>query len=174
MQLSALSEDLSNANVIDHCIPQLTKHRKVEHCMTAESNGQLLNTEMIAGQSIAVDEASMHSESMNDSQTSSITEKQAETESSTFLSCNVLSTRKRIYRYPGDIKDELIDQMTSASKSQCIRLLQSVCKAKDKKIKTLMLKKLRHTKKIVNLVKLLRELRQKCDLSENASEIIEV
>lgn len=99
-----------------------------------------------------------------------ITEKKAETT----LSCNVLNTPKKIYGYPGDIKDETVDQMTPKTKSHCIRLLKSACKAKDKCIKRLMVKEFRHKKKIASLVKLLGELRQKCDLSENASEIIEV
>lgn len=101
---------------------------------------------------------------------SSITEKKTETS----LPCNVLNTPKKIYRYPGDIKDEVIDQMSPKTKSHCIRLLKSACKAKDKNIKSLMVKEFRHKKKIASLKKLLSELRQKCDFSENASEIIEV
>lgn len=76
--------------------------------------------------------------------------------------------------YPGDIKDDIIDQLSLSTKSTCIKLLKRACLKKDHAIKRLYAKQIRDKKKIINLEELLTELRQQCGLSSNASNIIQV
>ncbi|XP_011869794.1 PREDICTED: uncharacterized protein LOC105563092 [Vollenhovia emeryi] len=149
-----VDDEFSNANITDdHCIPQSIKRLKIEKLTTAvkDSNSESSNAHVIADQWIPVNKTSMNPESENNSQrTSLITENKADTS----LPSNILNTPRKIYRYPGDIKDELVEQMSPTTKSNCIRLLKSACKAKDKTIQKLKVNEFRHKKKISSLEKL--------------------
>lgn len=84
------------------------------------------------------------------------------------------TTPNKKIRYPGDIADDILEEMTSRRLKKCVRLLKEVCRKKDHIIKRLHTEKTRQKKKIKTLQELLSNLNKKNLLSSNTCNLIEV
>jgi len=81
---------------------------------------------------------------------------------------------KKILRYPGDIRENRMKDMTPRTVIRSIELLKRACIKKDNTIKRLRTEQNRRKKKIESLQMLLTDLKQKCLLSSNSSDIVKV
>lgn len=90
------------------------------------------------------------------------------------ISKDICTTRTKKIRYPGDINEETLKNMTLPTALQSIRMLKEACEKKDILIKKLQNKKTYGKKKIDSLQNLLLDLKGKCLLSANSVEIIKV
>ncbi|XP_025270346.1 uncharacterized protein LOC112639697 [Camponotus floridanus] len=77
-------------------------------------------------------------------------------------------------RYPGDIGENAIQDMTPHTAIRSVRLLKQACVKKDITIKRLRNEQNHRKKKIESLQKLLTDLKQQCLLSANSSDIVEI
>lgn len=76
-------------------------------------------------------------------------------------SSEILSTpKKKKIRYPGDISNDLLEQMTPTTLRKSVRLLRETCQKKDHKIKRLQSIQNRQKKKIESLQALLLDLKK--------------
>lgn len=86
----------------------------------------------------------------------------------------ICKTPTKKLRYPGDINENTIRDMTPRSALKSVKILKRACVKKDITIKRLRNEQSRRKKKIESLEKLLMELKQKCLLSSNSSDIVQV
>lgn len=86
-----------------------------------------------------------------------------------------VSTPRKMVRYPGDVlwSDKIVN-MSPQSIAKSIRILKNACDKKNKTIKRLYTQTHRQKKKIKNISSLLMELRQKCLLSSNSGDVLQV
>lgn len=82
----------------------------------------------------------------------------------------ICATPRRGIRYPGDILTPKLKDMTPDTLNECVRVLKKSCLTKTALIKRLRNEIRRQKLKITSLKKLLQELRQKYQLSENSSD----
>lgn len=99
---------------------------------------------------------------------------ETEMEIETSLVDNTSTILKNTIRYPGDIGAEVLNKFTPSVQMKYIKLLKHACEKKNKTINRLRVQQLPQKRKIASLQELLTELRQKYELSENTSEIVQV
>jgi len=83
------------------------------------------------------------------------------------------TTSKKKLRYPGDVLNNRTN-MTPRTMAKSIRILKSACEKKTKTIKRLRTELHRQKKNIENISAVLTELQQKCLLSPDSCDVLQV
>ncbi|XP_067210168.1 uncharacterized protein [Linepithema humile] len=74
----------------------------------------------------------------------------------------IIQTPKKLLRYPGDINDNILQNITPRTSIRIIKMLKKECQKKDKIIKRCRTQQNRQKKKIEHLTELLFKVRKKC------------
>ncbi|XP_036138677.1 uncharacterized protein LOC118644363 [Monomorium pharaonis] len=86
----------------------------------------------------------------------------------------IVTTPKKRMRYLGDILDNKITDMSPRTMIKSIRILKRACEEKTKTIKRLCCQTRRQKRKIKNISAVLTELQQKCLLSSESCNVLQV